>query len=241
MNSLCQQKIYWSTQVNEHCDFEKCSVEQWETEVTIKRDLWSYFSKMIPVLPSLCEYLNYYMSLYTFICSFRVGNFHWMLEKKAKFIAEYKVHYHIQINFVCLFGFNVAFKHLRSQCLLVAVVLWPMCCHTGMSCRRHRTRHPTPTRYTDTGPTCRCAILWCGTPHWNTQLLILMFWVRPDREILPWLSTHTSESSTLCCHGGSQSEVQQKVQHQPGLEPGTCGVQIHYTIHSPTATSSYTN
>ena len=55
-----------------------------------------------------------------------------------------------------------------------AVVLWPMCCHTGMPCHRHRTWHPTPSQFTDTGPTCRCAIHWCGTSHWNTQLPILM-------------------------------------------------------------------
>ena len=71
-----------------------------------------------------------------------------------------------------------------------------MCCHTEMPCRRHRTRHPTPSQYTDTGPTCRCAIHRCGTSHWNTQLPILMSWVRPDREILPRPSTHTSERST---------------------------------------------
>ena len=33
---------------------------------------------------------------------------------------------------------------------------------------------------------------------------ILMSLVRPDWEILPWLSTHTSERSTQrCCYGGS--------------------------------------
>ena len=36
------------------------------------------------------------------------------------------------------------------------------------------TRHPTPSYYTDTGPTCRCAIQWCDTSHWNTQLPISM-------------------------------------------------------------------
>ena len=77
-----------------------------------------------------------------------------------------------------------------------------MCCHTEMPCLRHRTRHPTLSQYTDTGPTCCCAIHWCGTSHWNTQLPILMSWVRPDREILPRPSTHTSERSTWCCHGG---------------------------------------
>ena len=80
-----------------------------------------------------------------------------------------------------------------------------MCCHTDMPCRRHRTRHPTPSQYTDTGPTCHCAIHCC-----NTQLPILMSWVRPspDRKILPWLSTQTSERSTLWYwYGGSQSEA----------------------------------
>ena len=32
-----------------------------------------------------------------------------------------------------------------------------------MSCRRHRTWHPTLSLYTDTERTCRCAIHWCGT------------------------------------------------------------------------------
>ena len=73
---------------------------------------------------------------------------------------------------------------------------------------RHMTWHPTPSQFTDTGPTCRCAIHWCGTSHWNTQLPILMSWVRPDREILPRPSTHTSKCSTWCCHGGQQSEAQ---------------------------------
>ena len=74
------------------------------------------------------------------------------------------------------------------RCLVVAVVLWP-----GMTSRRHRTWHPTPSQYTDTGPTCRCAIHWCGTSHWNTQLPILMYWVWPDREISP----HTPANSQL--------------------------------------------
>ena len=84
--------------------------------------------------------------------------------------------------------------------MLVAVVLWSMCCHTGMPRRRHRTWYPgfTPSQYTNTGPTCGCAIHWCGTSHWNTQLPILMSSIRPVREILPCPSIHTSERSTLC-------------------------------------------
>ena len=41
--------------------------------------------------------------------------------------------------------------------------------------------HPTPSQYTDTGLTSR-DIHWRVTSHSNT---ILMFWVRPDLEILP--------------------------------------------------------
>ena len=47
---------------------------------------------------------------------------------------------------------------------------------------------------------------WCRVSHWNTQLPILMSWVRPDREIIPRHSTQTSIRSPLwCCYGGSQS------------------------------------
>ena len=77
-----------------------------------------------------------------------------------------------------------------------------------MPCRRHRTWNPIQSQYTDMGPTCRCAIHWCGTSHCNTQLPILMSWVRPDREILPRPSTHTSESWALWnWYGGSQSKA----------------------------------
>ena len=51
------------------------------------------------------------------------------------------------------------------RCVLIAVVLRSMCCHTRIPCHRYRTWHPTPSQYTDTGPTCRCAIHWCGTSH----------------------------------------------------------------------------
>ena len=54
---------------------------------------------------------------------------------------------------------------LLRRCILVVVALWPMCCHTGMPCRRRRTWHSILLQYTDTGPTCHCAIHWCGTSH----------------------------------------------------------------------------
>ena len=49
-----------------------------------------------------------------------------------------------------------------------------------MPCRSHKTWHPTPSQYTDTGPTCRCGIHWCGMSHWNTQLAIFLSWVKPN-------------------------------------------------------------
>ena len=61
-----------------------------------------------------------------------------------------------------------------------------------MPCRRHRTWHPTQSQYTDKGLTCRCAIHWCGTSHWNTQLPTLMSWVRPNWEILLWPNTQAN-------------------------------------------------
>ena len=49
---------------------------------------------------------------------------------------------------------------------------------------------PTPSQYTGTGRTCGCDIHWCWRSQWNTQLPILMSWVRSDRKILPRPSTH---------------------------------------------------
>ena len=81
--------------------------------------------------------------------------------------------------FVCLGLTSFLTPEIISrQCLLVAVIL-P---HRNMPHHRHRTWHPAPAEYTDTGPTYRCVAHWCGTSHWNTQLPILMSWVRPDRE-----------------------------------------------------------
>ena len=103
-----------------------------------------------------------------------------------------------------LFGFNVTFRHhevISRRCLLVAAVLRPIWCHRGMPCCRHRTWYPTLSQYTDTGQICRCAIHWCETSHWNTQLPISMSWVRPDRKILPPSSTNISQHSILwCCY-----------------------------------------
>ena len=111
------------------------------------------------------------------------------------------------------------------------MVLRPICCHTGIPCRRHRSKLHNQSQYTDTGPTCRCAIHLCGTSHWNTQLPILMSWVRPDQEILTRPSTHTSECDAVMV-------VVESLSYPPGHEPGTCDVRIHYAIRSPTAASA---
>ena len=95
-----------------------------------------------------------------------------------------------------------------------------MCCHTEMPCSRHRTRHPTPSQYTDTGPTCRCTIHGCGTSHWNTQLPILMSWVRPDREILPRPSTHTSNAQVDAAIVVNSRKLSRKYRTNRVLNPG---------------------
>ena len=72
------------------------------------------------------------------------------------------------------------------------------------------TGHDTPPGHStqDSRPICGCAIHWWGMSHWNTYLPILMSWVRPNREILPKPSTHTSECWNLWCwYGDSQSEA----------------------------------
>ena len=118
------------------------------------------------------------------------------------------------------------FKHLRSyrDGGNWLVVIWPMCCHTGMSCCRHWTWHLTPSQYTDTGQTCR-AIHWCGLLHWNTQLPILMSQVRPDREILPQPSTHSSvytlNSMMLAWWSSARSSVE-SVLYPSSLELVMC-------------------
>ena len=151
----------------------------------------------------------------------------WKIVKniKSKFCVQkllsYNISLYVQItnvsyNYLTIYiffggGVNVAFKHLRSYHDGACFLQWYFDqCAATQKCHAADTGHDTPPRHSiDTGPTCRCAIHWCGMSHWNTQLPILMSWVRPDREILPWPSTHTSKRSTLwCCYGGSQSEAQ---------------------------------
>ena len=66
--------------------------------------------------------------------------------------------------FYCLLEINwtLTSEFISRRCLLIAVVLWPLCCHTGLPCCRHRTWHPTPSQYTYMGPTY-CVIHWCGS------------------------------------------------------------------------------
>ena len=86
---------------------------------------------------------------------------------------------------------------------------------------------PHPSQYTVTGPTY-CAIHCCGTSDWNTQLPILMFWVRPDREILPRPSTDASERSTMMLLWWQW--VRCSIERTIPIEPWTCGVEIHYSV-----------
>ena len=127
-------------------------------------------------------------------------------------ISEYRFNY--LANFLLLLTkslrifsnfMTVAPEVISRRCLLVAVILWPMCCHTEMPLTQDTTPHPV-TIYRH-GAYLSLCYPRCGTSHWNTQLPIFLSWVRPAREILPDLS-HTSEHSTWCCHGGQQSEAQ---------------------------------
>ena len=80
--------------------------------------------------------------------------------------------------------------------LFVAVVIWPMCCHTAIPFRRHSVWHPRPvTVYRHMADLSMCYLFTIDleTSHWNTQLPNCpMSCVRPDRETLPRPSAHTS-------------------------------------------------
>ena len=69
------------------------------------------------------------------------------------------LHY-IQVCLFCLFGFNVVLKHLRSYHDGARLEQWYFDqCAATQECHAADTGHdtPTPSQYTDTGPTCRCA------------------------------------------------------------------------------------
>ena len=61
--------------------------------------------------------------------------------------------------FVCLFGFNVAFKHLRSFHVGAFLYQWYFdLCAATQKYHAADTGHDTPPRHSiDTGPTCHCA------------------------------------------------------------------------------------
>ena len=125
-----------------------------------------------------------------------------------------------------LLGFNFTLTSvvILRQCLLVTLVLWPMCCHTGMPCHTQRTWYPTPSQYTDTGTTCRCVIHWCGTSHWN---ILLPIWISD-------LTFHTHQWTLnfimLLWWWSVRSSVE-SVPYPLSLEPRTCGVRIIYPIN----------
>ena len=107
--------------------------------------------------------------------------------------------------FVFLFVLGLTFSNIWGHIMTVPARSSDTL--TNVLPHRHITWQPTPSQYKDTGSTCRCSIHWCGTSHWNTHLPILMSWVRPDRKILPWPSTHTSKCSTWYCYGSNHSEA----------------------------------
>ena len=80
----------------------------------------------------------------------------------------------------------------------------------------------TVYRHRDELSLCYCH--WCGMSHSNTQLPILMSCIRPDQEILPRPSPHTSQSSTLWCwyHGYGGSQSVESIPYQCTQGPGVC-------------------
>ena len=74
---------------------------------------------------------------------------------------------------------------------------------------------------------------------WNMQLPNCLSWVNPDQGIFPPPSTHTSDRTNLYW-----LSVRSTVERGPcaqSIEPGTCGVRIHYAIHSSVASSYFAN
>ena len=93
-------------------------------------------------------------------------------------------------------------EFISRRCLLEAGVHWPLCCYTGMPCRRHRTWHTTPSQYTDTGQMYHFAFHWFVT-HWNPQLPALIRWVWLNPEILfPTLHSRSIHSTKSLTHPG---------------------------------------
>ena len=60
----------------------------------------------------------------------------------------------------CLFGFNVTFKHLRTYRDGACLKQWYLTNELAHINAMPQTQDmtPTPSQYTDTGPTCRCVI-----------------------------------------------------------------------------------
>ena len=74
---------------------------------------------------------------------------------------------------------------ISRRCLLVAVVLWSMWCHTGMPCRRHRTYmtpHPVKVYRHRVYLSC-CPLMWHTTLEYTTthfNVLVQTQWGNPS-------------------------------------------------------------
>ena len=56
----------------------------------------------------------------------------------------------------------------------VAVVLWPMCCHTEMTFRRHRTWHPPATKYSHGANMSLCyPLVWNTLGHTTSHFNVV--------------------------------------------------------------------
>ena len=96
--------------------------------------------------------------------------------------------HHSDILHLSISLFGKSSEVISRRCLLVAVVLWPMCCHTEMPCRRHRTWHPTPSQYTDEFSLCY-PLMWNDTLEYTANHCNVLDKARPGNPS-PTFHTH---------------------------------------------------
>ena len=124
--------------------------------------------------------------------------------------------------FVGILTSLLATRSYREGAYLYQDHFGPLSWHSEMPRRRHETWHPSPSQYTDTEPTCRCAIHFCVEPHWKAQLPKFKSWVWPGQR---------RTFLTCCARSGlyyymlsrqcTVRSPEERLPYQPGIEPGS--------------------
>ena len=129
--------------------------------------------------------------------------------------------------FVCLFvclclTSLLTTRSYQRRCLLVPGPLWTIELALWMPRRRHETWHPSPSQYTDTEPTCRCAIHFCVEPHWKLQLPKFKSWVWPgQRRTFLTCCTRSGLYYYMLSRQCTVRSPEERLPYQPGIEPGS--------------------